>query len=94
MEYLDLSHPERRVRIWMRMDNKKRSQLIQLLVEYQDVFAWHHMDMSKIDRNIIEHCLSVSLDVRKVWQKRRSFSTEKYATIVEEVHRLLTVGFI
>lgn len=40
--------------------------------------------MPEIDRNINEHCLSVNPDVRKVWQKRRSISAEKYIAIVEE----------
>lgn len=50
--------------------------------------------MPEIDNIVIEHHLCVNLEAKKVQQKRRSYSAKKYATIADEVDRLLAVGFI
>lgn len=42
---------------------------------------------------VIKQCLSMNPDVKKVWQKMRSFS-EKYTAIAYEVDRLLAMRFI
>lgn len=86
---LEVMHLERRVRIGTRMSREIRSHLIRLFIKHQYVFTWSHIDMHGINRNVIENCLSVNLDAKKVWQKRRSFSVEKHTTIAEEVDRLL-----
>lgn len=91
---LDITLLEKKLRIEMRMSVETMAQLIELPADHQDVFAWQHSDMQDIDRDIIEHCLSFRTGAQKFRQKRRSFSTEKYVVIVEEVHQLLAAGFI
>lgn len=50
--------------------------------------------MLGIDANIREHYLNVNLETQAVKQRKRSFSTEKYMTIVKEVNCLLETSFI
>lgn len=50
--------------------------------------------MPRMDNTVIEHSLCINPKVRKVRQKRRSFSTEKCAAITEEIDRFLAAGFI
>lgn len=45
--------------------------------------------MPEIDGEVIEHRLSINPKVRAVKQRKRSFSTEKYVAIMEEVDGLL-----
>lgn len=82
------------MKIKTRMMNSERRQLKQLLTDHKDVFAWSHKDMPGIGEEVIEHKLNVSSGARPIRQKKRSFSSEKYKAIVEEVERLLVVGFI
>lgn len=58
------------MRIGTRMKPRIRLQLIQLLAEHQDVFTRSHEDCSEGS-------------IRRFGRKR-SFSTEKYAIIVDE----------
>ena len=59
-----------------------------------DVFAWNHEDMPRIDKQVIEHSLNVDLTKKPVQQKRRVFTPEWNKVVMEEVEKLLAVGFI
>lgn len=50
--------------------------------------------MLGINLSTMAHQLNVSPSFPPVWQKNRVFAQEKYKAIVEEVHKLLHVGFI
>lgn len=91
---LDQDQPKAMARIGTKMDPKTRQALNELLVEHKDVFAWSHEDVPGIDNVVVEHRLCVDLGAKKVWQKCRSFSTEKYVAIAEVVDCLLDAGFI
>lgn len=91
---VDPKEPKKTVRIGSKMTSELGETMRKLLTEHRDVFKWSHEEMPGIDRKVIEHCLSVSPEARKVKKKRQNFSAEKYAAIAEEVERLLTVGFI
>ena len=41
-----------------KLDSECKQQLIELLKEYKDCFAWDYIEMSGLDRSIIEHLLS------------------------------------
>ena len=71
-----------------------RDELIRLLTEYQDVFAWSHKDMPGIDPNIIAHRLNIDPKHKPVHQRRRAFTAERQMAIKAEVEKLLTVNFI
>ena len=71
-----------------------RVRLIQFLKENLDVFAWSHKDMPGIAPEIIQHKLNVNPDRKPVQQIRRVFALEWDQAIIDEVTKLLAVGFI
>ena len=71
-----------------------RAKLIQFLKENLDVFAWSHEDMSGIAPKIIQHKLNVNPDRKPIQQRRRVFAPERDQAVMDEVIKLLAVGFI
>ena len=41
------------------LDPGYRQELINLLKEYKDCFAWEYYEMPDLDRSIVEHCLPI-----------------------------------
>ena len=64
------------------------------LKENQDVFAWSHKDMPRIDPSIIVHKLNVSPSSPPIRQRKRVFTQERDKAITEEVQKLLNADFI
>ena len=50
--------------------------------------------MLGIDNKVIEHQLNVNPTRKPVQQKQRVFALERNKAVMEEVEKLLTVGFI
>ena len=65
-----------------------------LLQKYRDVFAWTYDEMLGLDPGLVVHSLNVDPGVRPVVQLARVFHIEVEAQIIQEVKKLLTVGFI
>jgi len=59
-----------------------------------DVFAWSPSDMLCIPREVTEHSLEIRAGSKPMKQRLRRFDEEKRKINGEEVHKLLTVGFI
>ena len=68
--------------------------LTTFLRDNQDVFAWSHEDMPRIDPSTIVHKLNVSPSFPLIRQKKRVFAQEQDKTIAEEVQKLLEADFI
>lgn len=64
-------------------------QVIDFLMKNLDVFAWSHEDMIGIDLEVAYYRLNIDPSRKPVSQKRRKFGPEKYATLVDEVKKLL-----
>ena len=58
---LNGSKPDRTTRIGTLTNSTVRQALTTFLKENQDVFAWNHEDMPRIDPSIMVHRLNVSL---------------------------------
>ena len=58
------------------------------------MFAWSPSDMPGIPREIAEYSLEIRAGSKLVKQCLRRFNEEKRKIISEEVHKLLTAGFI
>ena len=71
-----------------------KDELVKFLKKNLDIFAWRHEDMLGIDGDVIEHHLNVDPMKKLVQQKRRVFSLERNKAVMEEVEKLLIVGFI
>ena len=72
----------------------EKEKMISFLRANQDVFAWKHEDMLRIDRKIIQHRLNVNPECKPVQQKRRIFAPEHNKAVTEEVEKLLEADFI
>ena len=61
----------------------EKEKMISFLRANQDVFAWKHEDMPRIDRKIIQHRFNVNLDCKPIQQKQRIFALEHNKVVTE-----------
>lgn len=94
LEEIQLSGPNRTIKIGSQLPPKLRTDFISFLWSSQDVFAWSHKDMPGIDPWVITHRLNVDPTARPIKQKRRSFAPERNKAAEKEVDKLLQAGFI
>ena len=97
LEVINLSSDpsiQRPVSISASLSASERTQLIALLKEYQDIFAWQYNEMPGIDPTLVAHSLNVEPGAKPVVQPMRNFHPEVEAQISQEVKKLLSVGFI
>ena len=91
---LDDSKPERITRIGTLASLLVRQALLTFLRENQDVFAWSHEDMPRIDPTTIIHKLNMSPSFSPICQKKRVFTQERDKAIAEKVCKLQEANFI
>ncbi|CAL9029425.1 unnamed protein product [Prunus brigantina] len=70
------------------------AEIIGLLHEYKDCFAWDYHEMPGLPRSLVEHELKIKEGFRPFQQSPRRFSTEVQLKVKEEIERLLKAGFI
>ena len=69
LEQVDLgdgSKP-RTMYISAKLDPEYKKELIKILREFKDCFAWEYYEMSGLDRFIVEHRLPIKLGYRPYW---------------------------
>ena len=71
---LDELKPERTTRMGTLASQSIHQALTSFLKMNQDVFAWSHDDMPRIDPSVIVHRLNVSLASSPIRQKKRVFA--------------------
>ena len=71
---LDDSKPDRTTRIGTLASSMVRQALMTFLKENQDVFAWSHENMPRINPSVIVHRLNVSPSFPPIRQKKRVFA--------------------
>ena len=71
-----------------------RRQLITLLKNSREVFAWEPSDMTGVPRWAAEHKLNVNVQDKPIAQKKRFFSEEKNQAINRDVEEWLKAGII
>ena len=81
-------------RIGTTLSPEMKAKLVQFLRENLDVFAWSHEDMPCIAPEIIQDKLNVNPDRKPVQQRQRVFTPERDQAVMDEVTKLLAVGFI
>ena len=69
-------------------------ELIDLLQDYSDVFAWSYQDMPGLDTDIVVHRLPLREECMPVKQKLRRVKPEMLLKIKEEVKKQLDAGFL
>ena len=53
------------------LTTSERDALVDLLIEFKEVFAWSYEDMSGIDTDIVQHCIPTNPTMKSVKQKLR-----------------------
>ncbi|KAK1694526.1 hypothetical protein QYE76_011223 [Lolium multiflorum] len=77
-----------------KLDPQLRSQMIALLKEYPDCFAWDYTEMPGLDRSIIEHRLPLKRGFRPFQQRARQMKAEILEEVKKEIEKMLAAGFI
>ena len=97
LEEVDLgsgSQQPRPISISASLTEKEKSELILLLKEFKDIFAWDYIEMPGLDPGLVAHTLNVDPETKPVAQPARIFHTKVERKIVREVQKLLAAGFI
>ena len=71
-----------------------KEQIISLLQEFKDYFAWNFDEMSGLDRGHVEHCLPIKLEFHLFQQPPRRMPKEVELEVKEEIEKLLKAKFI
>ncbi|GJX71341.1 reverse transcriptase domain-containing protein [Tanacetum coccineum] len=89
-----LVNPEQAITIGTQFSTKCREQLIRLLKDNMDVFAWQSSDMAGVPRRLTMHALNVNNSVPPVAQKRKVLGTEKSKVVTREVEEWVKAGIV
>jgi hypothetical protein len=76
------------------LETDPRNEMIGLLKEYSDCFAWNYTEMSGLSREIVEHRLPIKSCFRPFKQKARTIRPDLLPRIKDKIHRLLEAIFI
>jgi hypothetical protein len=76
------------------LETDPRKEMIGLLKEYSDCFAWNYTEMSGLSREIVEHRLPIKFGFRPFKQKARTFCPDLLPRIKDEIRGLLEANFI
>jgi hypothetical protein len=76
------------------LETDSRSEIIGLLKECSDCFAWNYIEMPGLSREIIEHRLPIKSGFRPFKQRARTFRPDLLPRIKDEIHQLLEANFI
>ncbi|KAE8654932.1 No pollen germination related 2 [Hibiscus syriacus] len=71
-----------------------KQELINLLQEFKDIFAWSYQDMPGLSTNIVMHKLPINPEYKPVQQKLRRMRPEMLLQIKEEVMKQINAGFL
>jgi hypothetical protein len=71
-----------------------KNNLVELLREYVDCFAWNYQEMSGLSRDLVEHYLPIKAGFRPFKQHARRYNPLMYDRVKEEIDRLQKANFI
>ncbi|XP_071740814.1 uncharacterized protein [Rutidosis leptorrhynchoides] len=94
MVVVNLEYPNQKIKVSLNISADTKKQIVQLLMEYMDVFAWCENDMTGIPHHIAEHKLNVNPALKLVVQKRRVMAPDRTKWLCEEVTKLVAAGIL
>ncbi|XP_039014758.1 uncharacterized protein LOC120144864, partial [Hibiscus syriacus] len=71
-----------------------KQELINLLQEFKDIFAWSYQDMPGLSTDIVIHKLPINPEYKPIQQKLRRMRPEMLLQIKEEVMKQINAGFL
>ncbi|XP_071695089.1 uncharacterized protein [Rutidosis leptorrhynchoides] len=94
MVVVNPAYPEQKIKVGCNVSADIRKQIVQLLVQYMDVFSWCENDMTSVPRHIAEHRLNVNPYLKPVVQKRRGMAPDRVKWLREEATNLVRDGIL
>nr|XP_012466449.1 unnamed protein product [Gossypium raimondii] len=96
VEVVNLGNEEEKqeVKIVTSISENTRQDLIALLHEYKDVFAWSYQDMPGLNTDIVVHKLPLKPKCKPIQQKLRRMRPEMLLKIKEEVKKQFDAAFL
>ena len=91
---LGVGDGRKEVKVGTGMTTLIRKELVALLRDYQDVFAWSYQDMPGLRCDIVQHRLPLNPSCSLVKQMLRRMKPEMSLRIKEEVEKQVDVGFL
>ncbi|XP_071727688.1 uncharacterized protein [Rutidosis leptorrhynchoides] len=88
------AYPDQKIKVGCNVSADTKKQIVQLLVQYMDVFAWCENDMTGVLRHIAEHRLNVNPALKHVVQKRRGMTPDRAKWLCVEVTKLVRAGIL
>lgn len=73
---------------------EEKEEMIGLLKENMDIFAWQENDLLGIKRELIDHRLDLDPKTKPIKQKLRTLGPEKKEAAMIEIEKLIKNGFI
>jgi hypothetical protein len=70
------------------------SQLIELLKEFKDIFAWTYKDLKGIPFEIIQHKIELDTSIPLAHQAKYRLNPNYVAIIKQDINKLFIVSFI
>ena len=84
----------REIKISIHADQNIRNDIVQILIEYKDVFAWSYDDTPGLSTDLVVHKLPTYPDFSPVQQKQRKFKTDMSDKIKEEIMKQLNANVV
>ncbi|XP_071700673.1 uncharacterized protein [Rutidosis leptorrhynchoides] len=94
MVVVNPAYPDQKIKVGCNVSADTKKQIVQLLVQYMDVFAWCENDMTGVPRHIAEHGLNINPALKLVVQKRRGMATDHAKWLCKEVTKLVAAGIL
>ena len=89
-----MEQEEREVKVRTCMSANVWDELVTLLRDYQDIFAWSYQDMPGLSSEIVQHKLPLNPKCSPVKQKLRRMKPEMSLKIKEEVKKQFDAGLL
>ena len=85
---------EKLVKIGVNFPKDMKFELIALLKEFKEIFAWSYQDMPGLDTEIVVHRIPVKPECPPLWQALQRMKSEIILKIKEEVEKQWKASFL
>jgi hypothetical protein len=82
------------VKINAQLETHKVLEVVQLLKEFKDVFAWTYKDLKGIPLELPQHTMELDITIPPTHQVRYRLNPNYVTVVKQDINKLLAVGFI
>jgi hypothetical protein len=84
----------RYIKIGKACTEKERKEIVELVREYKDVFAWSYDKLKTFDQNVLNHEIPLRMDAKPFRQRLRFMNPKVAPTIQKELQKLYEAKII